>query len=156
MPTLTAGIILYRRIESQIEILIGHFGGPYYARKDDGGWTFPKGVVEPGEDLLAAAHREWTEETGTPPPTGAYLPLAPVRQKSGKLNHLFVVAGDVDATTLNSNTCTIEWPPRSGKRLEIPEVDRFAWVDLPTAERKLTPGLAPVVQLVVEALRVPS
>ncbi len=149
---LAAGILLYRFRENQAQVLIAHLGGPYFARKDEGAWTLPKGLVEPGEGLLAAAHREWTEETGTPPPEGEYVALTPVKQRGGKLNHLFLVEGDADAAALVSNTCFVEWPPRSGKRLEIPEVDRFEWVDLDTCERKLSRGLAVVVAEVRELL----
>ncbi len=144
-PHLAAGILLYRFRENQPQVLIGHLGGPYFARKDEGAWTLPKGLVEGDEDLLTAARREWVEETGTPAPAGEYRPLEVVRQRGGKLNHLFLVEGDADPGALASNTCFVEWPPRSGTRLEIPEVDRFAWVDLDTAERKLTRGLAVVI-----------
>ncbi len=142
---IAAGIVLYRSTSSGPEILIGHLGGPYFARKDEGAWTLPKGEIEPGEDLLTAARREWTEETGLPAPTGDYRSLKVVKQRGGKLNYLFLVEGDADADAMVSNTCTIQWPPRSGRAMQIPEVDRFAWVELDIAERKLTRGLAVVV-----------
>ena len=146
-----AGIVLYRFRENQPQLLIGHLGGPYYAKKDAHGWTLPKGLVEEGEDLEAAARREWREETGTPAPEGAYRAL-PVVKQSGKRNHLFLVEGDADAEALVSNTFRMQWPPRSGQWVDVPEVDRWAWVDLGTAEEKLSKSLGAVVAHVRAAI----
>lgn len=140
-----AGILLYRRRGAGAEVLLGHLGGPYFARRDAGAWTLPKGLLEEGEDALAAAQREWREETGTEPPAGPYEALPEVRQASGKRNRLFAVEGDVDADLLVSNAFEIEWPPRSGRRQSFPEIDRFAWFDLATAHEKLTKGLVPLL-----------
>ena len=148
-----AGIVLFRRgADGRVELLLGHLGGPYYARKDEAAWTVPKGLLEPGEDLRAAAEREWREETGTPAPVGPYRALAPIRQSSRKLTQLYLVAGDVDAATLQSNAFELEWPPRSGRRQSVPEVDRYAWYDLETAEVKLAKNLRPLVAQVRELL----
>ena len=145
MPKVAAGILLYRVRDTAFEVLIGHLGGPYYAKKDTHAWTLPKGLVEEGEDLLAAARREWREETGTPPPEGEYVALPVVRQ-SGKHNYLFLVEGDADAAALRSNTFRVQWPPRSGRWVDVPEVDRWAWVGLAEAEEKLSKSLGAVLR----------
>src|SRR5262245_33704301 len=132
----SAGILLYRETNGALEVLLAHPGGPFWARKDEGAWTIPKGLVEPGADLLATAQREFTEETGFTA-TGPFVPLAPVRQTSGKIVHGFACRGDFDPTKLISNMFEIEWPPRSGQRRQFPEVDRAAWFDLATARDKL-------------------
>ena len=152
MPKVAAGIVLYRRRRGELELLLGHLGGPYYARRDAHAWTVPKGLVEEGEDYLAAARREWTEETGAPPPGGDYVAL-PVIRRSGKHDHLFLVEGDLEAGDLRSDTCRVEWPPRSGQWVEVPEVDRWAWVRLAEAEEKLTKRLGSVPGAVVGELR---
>ena len=133
----SAGILVYRETNATLEVLLAHPGGPFWARKDAGAWTIPKGLVEPGADLLATAQREFTEETGFTA-TGPFVPLAPVRQASGKIVHGFACRGDFDSTKLISNMFEIEWPPRSGQRRQFPEVDRAAWFDLATAREKLT------------------
>ncbi|MBV9235013.1 MAG: NUDIX domain-containing protein [Xanthobacteraceae bacterium] len=133
---ISAGILVYRETNGALEVLLAHPGGPFWARKDEGAWTIPKGLVEPGADLLATAQREFTEETGFVA-DGPFVPLAPVRQSSGKIVHAFACRGDVDAAKLISNTFEIEWPPRSGRRRQFPEVDRAAWFDLATAREKL-------------------
>jgi predicted NUDIX family NTP pyrophosphohydrolase len=133
---ISAGILLYRETNGALEVLLAHPGGPFWARKDEGAWTIPKGLVESGADLLATAQREFTEETGFTA-TGPFVPLAPVRQTSGKIVHGFACRGDFDPTKLISNMFEIEWPPRSGQRRQFPEVDRAAWFDLATAREKL-------------------
>jgi predicted NUDIX family NTP pyrophosphohydrolase len=133
---ISAGILLYRKTNGALEVLLAHPGGPFWARKDEGAWTIPKGLVEPGAELLATAQREFTEETGFTA-TGPFVPLAPVRQTSGKIVHGFACRGDFDPTKLISNMFEIEWPPRSGQRRQFPEVDRAAWFDLATARDKL-------------------
>jgi predicted NUDIX family NTP pyrophosphohydrolase len=133
---ISAGILVYRETNGALEVLLAHPGGPFWARKDEGAWTIPKGLVEPGADLLATAQREFTEETGFVA-DGPFVPLAPVRQTSGKNVHAFACRGDFDAAKLISNTFEIEWPPRSGHRRQFPEVDRAAWFDLATAREKL-------------------
>jgi predicted NUDIX family NTP pyrophosphohydrolase len=132
----SAGILVYRETNAKLEVLLAHPGGPFWARKDAGAWTIPKGLAEPGADLLATAEREFTEETGFVA-EGPFVPLAAVRQTSGKIVHAFACRGDFDSTKLISNMFEIEWPPRSGQRRQFPEVDRAAWFDLATAREKL-------------------
>src|SRR5580704_2850278 len=126
---ISAGLLAFRR-RNDIEVLLAHPGGPFWARKDDGMWTIPKGLVEPGEDLLAAARREFTEETNltvTGLAAGEMIALAPVNQKSGKTVHAFAVEADFDLARFASNMFEIEWPTKSGKRRSFPEIDRIAY-----------------------------
>jgi predicted NUDIX family NTP pyrophosphohydrolase len=126
---ISAGLLAFRR-RNDIEVLLAHPGGPFWARKDDGVWTIPKGLVEPGEDLLAAARREFTEETNltvTGLAAGEMIALAPVNQKSGKTVHAFAVEADFDLARFASNMFEIEWPTKSGKRRSFPEIDRIAY-----------------------------
>ena len=132
---ISAGILPFRR-NNELEVLLAHPGGPYWTRKDAGAWTIPKGLVDPGEDLLAAALREFTEETGFVAQE-PFIALAPVKQKSGKLVHGFACAGDFDPGKLVCNTFEIEWPPKSGKCESFPEIDRVAWFDLDAAREKV-------------------
>jgi predicted NUDIX family NTP pyrophosphohydrolase len=132
---ISAGLLVYRRRESP-EILLAHPGGPFWRKKDDGVWTIPKGLVEPGEDLLAAAQREFTEETGFIA-RGPFAPLVPVKQKSGKVVHGFACAGDFDPEQLVSSTFEMEWPPRSARRQSFPEIDRIGWFGLAQAREKI-------------------
>jgi predicted NUDIX family NTP pyrophosphohydrolase len=132
----SAGILVYRETNGELEVLLAHPGGPFWARKDLGAWTIPKGLVEAGADLLATAQREFTEETGFVA-EGPFVALTPVRQTSGKIVHAFASRGDFDPTKLISNTFEIEWPPRSGQRKQFPEVDRAGWFELATALDKL-------------------
>jgi predicted NUDIX family NTP pyrophosphohydrolase len=141
----SAGILVYRETNGSLEVLLAHPGGPFWARKDAGAWTIPKGLVEPGADLLATAQREFTEETGFVA-DGPFVPLAAVRQTSGKVVHGFACRGDFDSTKLISNMFEIEWPPRSGQRRQFPEVDRAAWFDLATAREKLIAYQRPFLQ----------
>ena len=132
---ISAGLLAYRR-RNEIEVLLAHPGGPFWAKKDDGAWTIPKGLVEPGDDLLAAARREFTEETGFVA-GGDLTPLTPVRQKNGKTVHAWAFAGDLDLAGFASNTFEIEWPPKSGRRQQFPEVDRVAYFPLSVAATKI-------------------
>lgn len=130
----SAGILVYRR-NNGVEVLLAHPGGPFWAKKDDGAWSIPKGVVESG-DLLACARREFTEETGLVA-DGEFLALKPVKQKSGKTVHAFAMEADFDTNNCRSNYFKAEWPPRSGKWKSFPEVDRVAYFDLETARTKI-------------------
>ena len=141
----SAGILVYRKTNATLEVLLAHPGGPFWARKDAGAWTIPKGLVELGANLLATAEREFTEETGFVA-EGPFVPLAAVRQTSGKIVHAFACRGDFDSTKLISNMFEIEWPPRSGQRRQFPEVDRAAWFDLATARDKLIAYQRPFLQ----------
>jgi len=132
---ISAGILPFRR-RGQLQVLLAHPGGPYWAKKDAGAWTIPKGLVNAGEELLAAALREFTEETGFVA-SGPFVPLAPVKQKSGKVVHAFACAGDFDPDTLVCNTFDIEWPPKSGKRKNFPEIDRAEWFGMDAAREKI-------------------
>jgi predicted NUDIX family NTP pyrophosphohydrolase len=132
---ISAGILPFRR-DGVLEVLLAHPGGPYWAKKDAGAWTVPKGLVVPGEELLAAAVREFTEETGFVAHE-PFIPLSPVKQKSGKIVHGFACEGDFDPGKLTCNTFDIEWPLRSGKRKSFPEIDRVAWFDLDGAREKI-------------------
>jgi predicted NUDIX family NTP pyrophosphohydrolase len=144
MPALqSAGILLHRA--DATEVLLVHPGGPYWARKDAGAWSIPKGEVEDGEDPGAAARREFAEETGTTLPDGALEPLGSVKLKSGKVVHAFAVAGDLDPETIVSSTFELEWPPRSGRITTFPEVDRAGWFGLDEARGKLNPAQAAFV-----------
>jgi len=132
---ISAGILAFRR-RGALEVLLAHPGGPYWAKKDAGAWTIPKGLVDPGEELLATALREFREETGF----GAdapFIPLAPVKQKSGKVVHAFACEGDFDPRALVGNTFEIEWPPKSGTRKSFPEIDRVEWFALDAAREKM-------------------
>ena len=133
----SAGIVLYRLAEGRIEVLLGHMGGPFWARKDAGAWTIPKGEHEPDEDPLGAARREFAEETGVSLPAADFVDLGEVRQSGGKVVRAWAVEGDLDAATLESNTFELEWPPKSGQSAAFPELDRFDWFDLEAARSKI-------------------
>ena len=140
MPRLSAGLLMYRESTAMgIEVLLVHPGGPYWAKKDLGAWSIPKGELEPAEDPLAAARREFEEETGFQI-SGEFRPLAPLKQKSGKTVYAWAVEGDCDPAAIKSNTFSMEWPPHSGRRQEFPEVDRAAWFPLDEAKRRILPG----------------
>lgn len=148
----SAGILLYRYSDQQIEVLLVHPGGPFWKNKDTHGWSIPKGEFDPQtEDPEKAAHREFAEETGHEI-SAPLKPLAPFRA-SGKMIHAFLAEGDFDPGSLSSNSFEMEWPPRSGRKQSFPEVDKAAWFDLGTAREKLHKGLAPVVDLIREDLR---
>lgn len=151
MPAVSAGLLLYREREGALEVLLVHPGGPFFAKKDLGAWSIPKGLVEAGEDLLAAARRELAEEIGVEAP-GAAIPLGSVRQKSGKTVHAWAVAADVDPSALHSNTFELEWPRGSGRMRSFPEVDRAAWFDLAEARRRIVPAQAAFLDALVRAL----
>ena len=141
----SAGLLLFREVGGDLEVLLVHPGGPFWANKDDGTWSIPKGEAEEGEDLLAAAKREFTEETGAAAPADEFLPLEPVRQPSGKIVHAWAVRGDFDVPMLRSNEFAMEWPPHSGRQEKFVEVDRAAWFPLKTAREKLIKGQRPIL-----------
>jgi predicted NUDIX family NTP pyrophosphohydrolase len=130
--------------EASVEVLLVHPGGPFWKNKDDGAWTIAKGEVEPAEDLLAAAIREFNEETGLTP-AEPLLALGQVKHKSGKILHAWAFSGDCDPTQLHSNTFEIEWPPKSGRKQAFPEIDRADFFDLPTARQKIIPAELPLL-----------
>lgn len=137
--TVSAGLLLYHRTGGELEVLLAHPGGPFWAHRDAGAWSIPKGLVEEGEDVLVAACREFEEETGLRP-TGPFLSLGSVRQKAGKLIYAWAWQGDADPSRLTSNLMRTEWPRGSGRWLRFPEVDRCAWFDPLTAQEKLNPA----------------
>lgn len=140
MPVLSAGLLLYRRRPGVTEVLIGHPGGPFWARKDEGAWSIPKGEYDSGEDPLTSARREFTEELGCPPPDGPVSELGTVKQPGGKVVTVFAVVGDLDVNAVRSNTFTLEWPKGSGRLQEFPELDRVAWMSVAEASIKLLKG----------------
>jgi len=139
MSKQSAGLLLYRRRQGKLEVFLVHPGGPFWAKKDAGAWSIPKGEYGPDEDPLDAARREFNEETGFSA-TGPFQPLTPLKQKSGKLIQAFACEGEADPEKLKSNTFTLEWPPHSGKQQKFPEVDRAAWFPLAKAKEKIHPG----------------
>ncbi len=145
----SAGILLYRITDKQMEVFLVHPGGPFWKKKDEGAWTIPKGEYDDDEDALDAAKREFREETGTDI-HGRFIPLKPVKLKSGKLITAWAVEGDINPETVVSNRLTIEWPPRSGKQLEIPEVDRGEWFGIATAKQKINIGQVALLDEVIE------
>jgi len=154
-PRRSAGIVLYRRAEpgGELELLLVHPGGPAWAKRDLGAWSIPKGEYEPDDDPLAAARREFEEEIGSAPPDGEAEDLGEVRQKSGKLVHAWALEGDLDVSAVQSNTLQLQWPPRSGKLIEIPEVDRAEWFGLDEAREKINPAQAELLDRLAERLR---
>lgn len=147
MPQVSAGILLYRRTNTGTEVFLVHPGGPYWARKDEGAWSVPKGLVDAGEDELACARREFSEETGLDAPVaGSERPLGSFRLPSGKLLHVWAAEGDCDPAALRSNLFNMEWPPHSGHTAQFPEADRGGWFDGSAALRKIAPGQRAVIE----------
>ena len=147
----SAGILLYRLSANGPEVFLVHPGGPFWAKRDLGAWSVPKGEVDGDEDLLEAAKREFREETGAPI-EGDFVELEPLRQPSGKVVRVWAVEGEVDASSITSNTFSIEWPPRSGESREFPEVDRAGWFTLAEARDKLLPGQRPLLDQLMQKL----
>lgn len=145
MKKTSAGILLYRRRGDELEVFLVHPGGPFWAKKDLGAWSLPKGEIEEGEEPLAAAVREFREETGFEV-AGDFRALRPLRQSSGKTIVAWAVEGDCDPAELRSGTFSMEWPPRSGQRQEFLEVDRGAWFTLAEARRRIVAGQAPFLE----------
>jgi predicted NUDIX family NTP pyrophosphohydrolase len=154
MPKRSAGLLLYRWVGGEPEVLLVHPGGPYWAKKDDGAWSLPKGEYEPGEDPLEVAIREFREELGVEPPeVSSPAFLGEVRQPGGKLVRAWGMGGDVDVSDVTSNTFSMEWPPRSGRTKEFPEVDRAGWFGLEDARRKLLRGQLGFIDRLSESLQ---
>jgi predicted NUDIX family NTP pyrophosphohydrolase len=149
MPNPSAGILLYRRAAAGLEVFLIHPGGPFWAKKDS--WSIPKGEYSPDEELLAAARREFQEETGMAV-DGSFLSLGSIRQPSGKEVTAWALEGDFDPAALVSNTCQVEWPPRSGRQIEIPEADRGAWFSLEEARKKIFRGQETLLDRLAVAL----
>lgn len=145
MPKTSAGLLMYRLRRDGLEVLLAHPGGPYWGRRDAGVWSIPKGEIEAGEDALAAARREFEEETGARP-EGPFLELPSVTQKAGKIVHAWAFAGDCDPSAIRSNTFRLEWPPGSGKMAEFPEIDRAEFFSPEEAREKINPAQAPLIE----------
>lgn len=152
----SAGLVIYRKRGDDIEVLLVHPGGPFWAKKDKGAWSIPKGEIETGDTTFARACVEFEEEVGQPPPNSEPIELGEIRQKSGKIVRAWAMEGDLDASKAKSNTFPMEWPPRSGKIQEFPEVDRAEWFDLSTAATKLLAGQAQFLQRLAEHLGINS
>ena len=142
----SAGILLFRRATGPVEVLLVHPGGPFWSKKDDGAWFMPKGELEPDEEPLSAARREFREELGSEPPAGELLSLGTIKNKSGKLIYGWALEGTLDLSTFRSNTFSLEWPPRSGKMKDFPEVDRAAFYSLAVAVEKLHEAERPLLE----------
>jgi predicted NUDIX family NTP pyrophosphohydrolase len=144
MARAAAGLLLFRRKNLGVEVLLVHPGGPLWTRKDEGAWSIPKGEIESDEDPLAAARREFEEELGSPV-AGEFIALSPIRQASGKLVHAWAVEADFDPATMQSGTFSMEWPPRSGRQQHFPEVDRAEWFTIEEAKHKINKGQIPLL-----------
>jgi predicted NUDIX family NTP pyrophosphohydrolase len=152
VPKLSAGLLLYRIVDHNLEVLIGHPGGPFWARKDDGAWSIPKGEYTEGEDPWTVAQREFEEELGKRPPDGPHIEFAPIKQPSGKVITVFAVRGDLDLEGTYSNTFELEWPKGSGNVKEYPEIDRVGWFSVAAARSKLLKGQQPFLDRLIAAL----
>jgi predicted NUDIX family NTP pyrophosphohydrolase len=144
----SAGLLAYRRRRGALEVLLVHPGGPFWAKKDEGAWTIPKGEIGEGEDPLAAARREFREETGHDP-AGAFEPLGECRQAGGKIVTAWAIAADIDPAAVVSNTFEMEWPPRSGHRSAFPEIDRARWFTIEEARRRINKGQAALLDALI-------
>jgi predicted NUDIX family NTP pyrophosphohydrolase len=154
VPKLSAGLLVYRSMNGRLEVLLVHPGGPYWAKRDDGAWSVPKGEYEVDEDPLQVAIREFREELGVGPPSDRQpVFLGESRQPSGKRISVWALNGDVDVRVVDSNTFTMEWPPRSGHIKEFPEVDRAGWFDVDAARRKIVPGQIDFIDRLFELVR---
>jgi len=145
----SAGLLMYRRSPNGLEVFLVHPGGPFWVKRDLGSWSVPKGEPDGEEDLLEAAKREFHEETGARI-EGDFIELAPLRQPSGKVVRIWAIEGEIDASSIASNTFSIEWPPRSGETREFPEIDRAEWFALAEARDKLLPGQRPLLDQLVQ------
>lgn len=148
----SAGLLLYRWADGTLEVLLGHMGGPFWARREVGAWTIPKGEHGADEDAHAAAVREFTEELGTPPPSGTDLDLGSVRQRGGKVVTAWAREGDLDPATAVSNLFEVEWPPRSGRLQQFPELDRVAWLPVDRAREVVVRGQVELIDRLAAAL----
>jgi len=148
----SAGLLVYRRRDGKLEVLLVHPGGPFWQKRDEGVWSIPKGEFAQNEGGIEAARREFQEELGSPAPNGVATPLGSVRQSGGKEVHAWALPGDLDVARVTSNTFEIEWPPRSGKMQTFPEVDRAAWFDPDTARRRVLPAQRAFIDRLEEQL----
>ncbi|GAB2638212.1 NUDIX domain-containing protein [Gordonia jinhuaensis] len=152
MVAFSAALLLYRETDTGIEVLLGHPGGPFWARKDDGAWSIPKGEYQPDESAWDAARREFEEETGHRPPDGTPIDLGELRQPSGKRIHAYAMCGELDPATATSNTFDLEWPRGSGSFTSFPEIDRVEWFTTGEARSKLVTGQRPFIDRLEEGI----
>ena len=152
MPRRSAGLLLYRRVPEGVEVLLAHPGGPLWAKRDEGVWSVPKGEFGEGEAAWDVARREFEEETGHPAPAGEPIHLGEIRQKGGKLVEAWALEGDLDASTARSNTFPLQWPPRSGRWITIPEIDRVEWFAPDEARRRIKDTQIPLIDRLLERL----
>jgi predicted NUDIX family NTP pyrophosphohydrolase len=145
MPRISAGLLMYRIHDGELQVLLAHPGGPYFQNKDEAAWSIPKGEVEADEDWLATAKREFEEETGITP-TGPFIALTAIRQKGGKFVHAWAFKGDCDPSAIVSNTFTMEWPPKSKKQMEFPEIDRADFFGVAAAKQKIKAGQESLIE----------
>jgi predicted NUDIX family NTP pyrophosphohydrolase len=151
----SAGLLVYRIKNGKLEVLIAHMGAPWWARKDKGAWSIPKGLVDESEEHLAAAKREFAEEIGQPAPEGKYLKLGEIKQKNNKTVTAWAVEADIDVSKITSNTFKAEWPPRSGQTQEFPEIDRTGWLAPAEAMEKVVSGQDELIKRLAEKLNMP-
>lgn len=146
MAKQSAGILLFKRSGNTVKVLLVHPGGPFWAKKDAGAWSIPKGEFMEGEEPFVAAKREFAEELGSPPPDGDYIELGSAKQSSGKVVYGWAIEADFDAKSITSNTFKMQWPPKSGAEQEFPEVDKAAWFPLAQAQAKIVKGQLPLLE----------
>lgn len=151
-PRVSAGLLMYRVGEGRLQVLLVHPGGPFFKNKDEGAWSIPKGEIEPDEELLEAAKREFEEETGITAKS-PFIRLTPVKQKAGKIVRAWAFEGDCDPSAVVSNTFVMEWPPHSGKQTEFPEIDRASFFDIPKAKKKINVGQLPLIDELIDKLK---
>lgn len=155
MKKQSAGILLYKKSETGASVLLVHPGGPFWAKKDNGAWSIPKGEFAEDENPFTAAKREFTEELGNQPPEGEYIELGSAKQSGGKVVYAWALQADFDARNIASNTFSMEWPPKSGRQQEFPEVDKAGWFSLAEAKEKLVKGQVPLLETLAERLGLP-
>lgn len=148
----SAGILLFRRSGGELEVLLGHMGGPFWRRKDGGAWSVPKGLLEPGEDHQTAARREFTEELGVPVPDGELVALGTEQQRAGKVVTLWAIEADLDVSAVQPGTFEMEWPPKSGRTQSFPEVDRAEWIGIEAGRAKLVDGQRAFLDRLIAAI----
>jgi predicted NUDIX family NTP pyrophosphohydrolase len=152
MKKRSAGIIVYRKTPDSIDVMLAHMGSPWWAKKDVGSWTIPKGEINDGEDAFDTAKREFVEELSLPVPDGEFIDLGAIEQHNNKTVQAWAIEADIDVSKIKSNTFKIEWPPKSGKEQEFPEIDRAGWFDLSTAAQKAVRGQAALFERLAEKL----
>jgi predicted NUDIX family NTP pyrophosphohydrolase len=150
---LSAGILMYRYNDDELQVMLVHPGGPFWKNKEVGTWSIPKGEFSDDENALVAAKREFKEETGQEAPGGNVIELKPVKQNPTKMVYAFAVDGDLDVTSIRSNLCDVEWPPKSGKIIQVPEVDKAGWFNIEEAKQKILAGQSPLLNDLVEKLK---